>query len=137
MFLSSRYALRPPVAHERIRLTDDGQVLLALRHRWADGTTHLVFDPMELLERLAALTPRINLILYYGVLGAHAAWRARLRAPPEVGLGEAAAPDTRPELAPVRVSSSRAPTNLLWAQLMQRSFGFDVLACPRCGGASD
>jgi hypothetical protein len=25
-------------------------------------------------------------------------------------------------------------TNWLWAQLMQRSFGFDVLACPRCAG---
>jgi hypothetical protein len=25
-------------------------------------------------------------------------------------------------------------SNYLWAQLMQRSFGFDVLACPRCGG---
>jgi hypothetical protein len=24
-------------------------------------------------------------------------------------------------------------TNRLWAELMQRSFGFDVLACPRCG----
>ena len=24
-------------------------------------------------------------------------------------------------------------TNWLWAQLMQRSFGFDVLECPRCG----
>ena len=24
--------------------------------------------------------------------------------------------------------------NRLWAELMQRSFGFDVLACPRCGG---
>ncbi len=22
----------------------------------------------------------------------------------------------------------------LWAALMQRAFGFDVLACPRCGG---
>ena len=22
----------------------------------------------------------------------------------------------------------------LWADLMRRSFGFDVLACPRCGG---
>ena len=35
----------------------------------------------ELLERLAALTPRprINLLLYYGVLGARSAWRSRLR----------------------------------------------------------
>ena len=65
-----RYALRPPVAHDRLQLTDDGQVRLELRRPWADGTTHLLFDPVELLERLAALTPRprINLILYYGVL---------------------------------------------------------------------
>ena len=69
-----RYALRPPVAHDRIGLTREGQVLLELRQRWADGTTHLIFEPIELLERLAALTPRprINLVLYYGVLGARA-----------------------------------------------------------------
>lgn len=24
--------------------------------------------------------------------------------------------------------------NRLWADLMRRTFGFDVLACPRCGG---
>jgi len=34
----------------------DGQVILDLRHRWADGTTQLVFEPVELLVRLA-LTP--------------------------------------------------------------------------------
>ncbi len=78
-----RYALRPPVAHDRICLTERGQVLLALRHRWADGTSHLLFDPVELLERLAALTPRprINLVLYDGVLGARSAWRSRLGEP--------------------------------------------------------
>jgi hypothetical protein len=61
-----RYALRPPVAHDRIHLTPDGRVALDLRHRWADGTTRLLFEPVELLERLAALTPRprINLLLY-------------------------------------------------------------------------
>ena len=73
-----RYALRPPVAQDRLQLTDDGQVRLELRRPWADGTTHLLFDPVELLERLAALTPqpRINLILYYGVLAPRAAWRS-------------------------------------------------------------
>jgi hypothetical protein len=64
------YALRPPVAQDRLHLTGNGQLRLQLRHRWSDGTTHLLFDPLELLERLAALTPRprINLILYHGVL---------------------------------------------------------------------
>jgi hypothetical protein len=50
--------------------------VLQLRHPWSDGTTHLLFDPLELLERLAVLIPRprINLILYHGVLGPRAAW---------------------------------------------------------------
>ena len=79
-----RSALRPPVAHDRIHVTREGPVRLVLRHRGADGTTHVVLDPIELLERLAALTPRprITLVLYYGGLGAHAAWRSRIRGGP-------------------------------------------------------
>jgi hypothetical protein len=108
-----------------------------LRHRWADGTSHLLFDPIELLERLAALTPRprINLGLYYGVLGARSAWRSRLGeagTAPSGQTGAEASP--RPDAAVAVPPSPPASSNLLWAQLMKRSFGFDVLACPRCGG---
>jgi len=58
---------------------DDNHILLTLKTAWADGTRHLLFAPMELLEKLAALTPRprINLILNHGVLAPHARWRAR------------------------------------------------------------
>jgi hypothetical protein len=144
-----RYALRPPIAHDRIRVTGEGDVLLELRHRWRDGTTHLRFHPLELLERLASLTPRprINLVPYHGVLAAHATWRPRLPgprqsaglAPPsgttavlEAAVGEvtAMAPATSPPVG----AAGRAGPNRLWAQLMQRTFGFDVLQCPRCGG---
>ena len=61
-----------------MRVIDDGQVVLEIRHRWADGTTHVVFDPVEFLGRLAVLVPRprINLILYHGVLAPRAAWRS-------------------------------------------------------------
>ena len=105
---------------------------LDLRHRWADGTTRLVFDPIELLERLAALTPRprINLLLYYGVLGARAAWRARIAGPE----GERSAQTAGPPSTPRATAVLRPRANRLWAELMQRSFGFDVLACPRCRG---
>ncbi len=73
-----RYALRPPIAQDRLELTAEGQVQLQLRRPWSDGTAHLLLDPVELLERRAALTPRprIDLILYYGVLAPRAAWRA-------------------------------------------------------------
>jgi hypothetical protein len=55
-----RYALRPAAGQGRLHIAPDGQVVLDLR-----------------LERLAALVPRprINLVLYYGVLAPRAAWR--------------------------------------------------------------
>ena len=40
----------------------------------------MVFDPIEFLGRLAVLVPRprINLVLYHGVLGPRASWRAQV-----------------------------------------------------------
>jgi hypothetical protein len=65
-----RSALRPPVGQDRLQDMRDGTIALEPRRRWADGTTHLIFEPVELLERLAALVPRprVNMVLYYGVL---------------------------------------------------------------------
>ncbi len=75
-----RYLLRPAVAQDRLSLLVDGRVVLTLKTAWTDGTRYLVFKPLELLEKLAALTPRprINLVLYHGVLAPHARWRARV-----------------------------------------------------------
>ena len=60
-----RYPLRPAVAQDRLRLTEDGRIMLQLKRPWQEGTSHLVFEPLDLLARLAALTPRprINLII--------------------------------------------------------------------------
>jgi putative transposase len=65
-----RYVLRPPLAQERLRLRGDGRVVVKLKMAWHDGTTELVFEPLEFLEKLAAITPRpeVNLIICHGVL---------------------------------------------------------------------
>jgi len=34
----------------------DGRVRVRLKRAWHDGTTHLLFEPLEFLEKLAALT---------------------------------------------------------------------------------
>jgi hypothetical protein len=129
--------LRPPVATDRLHLTDDGRVRLSLRHPWSDGTTDLVLTPLELLERLSVLVPRprINLILYFGVLGARAAARAevvgrRIRETDHAPTTDAA----QPVAASGDPAESAGGPNRSWATLMQRTFGLDVLACPRCGG---
>ena len=60
-----RYALRPAVGQDRLQALPDGTVALELRRRWTDLTTHLIFDQVESVERLAALVPRprVNLVL--------------------------------------------------------------------------
>ena len=52
------------MAQDRLQLMGDGRVLLTLKAAWRDGTRHLLFEPLELLEKLAAITPRprINLV---------------------------------------------------------------------------
>ena len=56
-----RYVLRPPVVQDRLELLDDGRVLLDLKTPLWDGTTHIVFEPLEFLEKLIALIeePRV------------------------------------------------------------------------------
>ncbi|HEY7293569.1 MAG TPA: transposase [Dehalococcoidia bacterium] len=75
-----RYLLRPAVAQDRLRLLADGGVVLTLKSAWTDGTRQLLFEPLTLLQMLAALTPRprINLVIYHGVLAPHCGWRARV-----------------------------------------------------------
>jgi len=48
-----RYLLRPPIAQDRLALQSDGTVLVLLKTPWHHGTTHLRFEPLTLLERLA------------------------------------------------------------------------------------
>ena len=83
-----RYATRPPLASERLAALPDGTLVYRLK-RWRDGTTHILFDPVELLERLAALVPapRTHLVKYHGVLGPCAGWRDRVVPDPPGGVG--------------------------------------------------
>jgi hypothetical protein len=133
-----RYLLRPPVAQERLRLMGDGRILLELKSQWADGTRQLLFEPLELLEKLAALTPRprINLVLYHGVLAPHARWRRHAVAYEEPGLplGTPVADSPAPGVPQLQGQAPAPPRYWAWADLMRRAFDVDVLACPRCGG---
>jgi hypothetical protein len=52
------YVLRPPFAQARLPLRRDGRIALELRTVWHDGTRDPMFEPLDCLERLAAMTPR-------------------------------------------------------------------------------
>ena len=75
-----RYVARPPLASERLEALPDGRLTYRLKSRWRDGTTHILMERHELLERLAPLIPppRAHQVRYHGVLAPSAASRDRI-----------------------------------------------------------
>jgi hypothetical protein len=116
-----RYLVRPPLALDRLTESSSGPLLYQFRRPWRDGSTALRLDPLELLERLAALVPppRRPLVAYHGILAPRAPWRSAVVPPPSPADARAAAP---------------VPRRWSWAQLQRRVFALEVLVCPRCGG---
>jgi hypothetical protein len=129
-----RYILRPALCGQRLSLLPSGDVIFTLKKTWSDGTRYLVFTPMELIEKLAVLVPppHKHLVTYHGILSSAAQWRKEI-----VPGGQAPAPQAEqnepPDGAQPELEALR-PRRLLWAQLLQRTFGLDVLKCPKCGG---
>ena len=53
-----RYITRPAIAEPRLSLTPTGNVRYQLKTPYRDGTTHVIFEPLDFMARLAALVPR-------------------------------------------------------------------------------
>src|SRR5215813_6181344 len=48
-----RYITRPAIGNERLKRNRAGQVVLQLKSPYKDGTSHIVMEPLEFMERLA------------------------------------------------------------------------------------
>jgi hypothetical protein len=124
-----------------VQLCDEGtakaKVRLRLKRPWSDGTTHLVFSPMDFLARLVPLVPppRMHQVRYHGVLSSHSKLRAQVVPTPP--------PDDDPQQMQLfksqrsKAGATLAPApkhRIRWAKLMARVFGVDPLRCPTCKG---
>jgi hypothetical protein len=111
-----RYVARPPLAHDRLEARPDGRLALRLKTRWRDGTTHILMERCELLERLAPLIPppRAHQVRYHGVLAPCASARDRIvpgPRPSEAQVGaeaKQATAETIQELAGMRARPPEA-----------------------------
>ena len=131
-----RYISRPPIARERLLELPDGRIAYRLRHPWRDGTMHVVFEPTELIEKLAVLVPwpRSNALRYHGVFAPGSKWReavTRDRSTPPTVAGPDPAGQTQ------GAGFSLRQRRLSWAKLMARVFASDVLLCDQCGGRAE
>lgn len=121
-----RYVARPPLALERLSVTDDGKLRYALKHPYSNGTTHFLFDPQvsrslerdtNLLAKLAALVPRprVNLTRYHGIFAPNSKLRARL-VPGRPRKKRAHKPDLSNPPSLTTQPEPPDPTRLTWAR---------------------
>ncbi len=58
-----RYITRPAISEKRLSLTSQCKVRYELKTPYRDGTTYVIFEPVDFIAKLAALVPkpRVNL----------------------------------------------------------------------------
>ncbi len=122
-----RYLTRPAVSTERLSLTAQGNIRYRLKTPYRDGTTDVVFEPLDFIVRLAALvpSPRVNLTRYHGVFAPN----SRLRAQVTPARRRRRHAETTDEPPPIRHAA------MTWAQRLDRVFKINLETCAQCGGA--
>lgn len=75
-----RYISRPAVSEKRLALTANGQVRYELKTPYRNGTTHVIFEPLDFIAKLAALVPkpRVNLTRFHGVFAPNSKHRVQV-----------------------------------------------------------
>jgi hypothetical protein len=129
-----RYVARPAIAEDRLWVDDrNGEIIYKLKRDYTDGTSHLVFSPLEFMEKLAALVPkpRVHLTRFHGCLAPHAKIRSLIvpkkETPKAVGISEQA--------ESAKENQKLKKQRIGWAALLSRVFGIDMKNCPNCGAA--
>ncbi len=103
-----------------------------LKTPYSDGTTHVIFEPVDFMARLAALVPkpRVNLTRYHGVFAPNSSHRARVT-PAKRGKGN----QTKAPYEPQDQTPTERRAAMTWAQRLKRVFNIDIETCSKCGGA--
>ena len=57
-----RYIARPALSERRLSLTAAGKVRYQLKTPYNNGTTHVVFEPLDFMAKLAALVPGLHVL---------------------------------------------------------------------------
>jgi len=133
-----RYIARPAVSTQRLALTRHGKVRYQLKTPYDDGTTHVVFEPLDFMyrkygmpraqgcaraaiSRLVALVPkpRVHLTRYHGVFAPHSKYRARVTPTKQGNRKKIQSPDVSDQ-TPAEKRASRT-----WAKRLKRVFDID------------
>jgi hypothetical protein len=135
-----RYVTRPAICLERLTVRDDGKIQYELKNPFSDGTTHILFSPLDFLSKLAPLVPRPrhNLVRYHSVFAPNARIRKLIVPTKRKKTKSKLDQNERKSMAKTE-SADELITPLNWAQRrsrepLKRVFNIDISVCPLCGG---
>src|SRR5450759_5498041 len=122
-----KYILRPPLANDRLKILDDGNVRLELKRPWSDGTSSVDRAPHALIARLAAIIPppRRHVVRYSGVISSHSSLRSQIVPVPAVVTPAVVTPKGKDK------PSLPLSHYISWSELLRRTFQIDTV-CPAC-----
>jgi len=121
-----RYLTRPAVSLKRLRLSKTGKVIYELKKPYKNGTTHVVFEPLDFIARLAALVPRpwMHLTRFHGVFAPNSKYRKTL-----TGYDKSSV-----EKSSVTTINQNQRYRISWAERLKRVFNIDITICQHCQG---
>jgi hypothetical protein len=124
-----RYITRPPVSTKRLTMTRNGRVRYELKTPWRNGTTHVIFEPLDFIARLVALVPkpRVNLTRFHGVFAPNSKYRAKVTPARRGKRKKFPSGDETDQTADEKRAS------MTWAQRLKRVFSIDIETCDKCG----
>jgi len=144
-----QHVSRPAIAEKRLSLTHHGKVRCELKTPYRDGTTHVIFEPVDftapahpctrgisasvhVIAKLAALVPRprVNRTRFHGVFAPNSKHRVWVT-PARRGKGSSKVAAGQDEKIP-----AQRHVAMSWAQRLTRAFNIDVKTCRVCGGAA-
>jgi len=126
-----RYIARPAVSEKRLSLTGQGKVRYELKTPYRNGTTHIIFEPLDFITKLAAMVPkpRVNLTRFHGVFTPNSKHRVQVT-PAKRGKDNKGKRPNEPQDR----SQLERRASMTWAQRLKRVFNIDIEICSKCGG---
>ncbi|MDR3492255.1 MAG: transposase, partial [Gammaproteobacteria bacterium] len=111
----------------RLSEREDGKISYELKTPYRNGTTHVLFEPLDFISRLASLVPkpRVHLTRFHGVFAPNSKYRSLITA-------EAPGHKEKPKVTELQPEKTRSSMN--WSERLKRVFNIDISLCPHCQG---
>ena len=141
-----RHVTRPAICFDRLTVRFDGTIQYELKNPFSNGTTHILFSPLDLLSNLAALVsrPRYNLARYHGIFAPNA--KIRKLIVPKNGTrfykkAKGKEESTIYKTPEEPTKRDKLVAHLTWPQRrdgepLKRVFSINISLCPLCGGTT-